>query len=929
MIEQANFYLRHSLNDLRVNGQRTFFALLCIAAGVAAIVSLGTLASMIQQTLTGNLQLSNRADISIELGSSFARGATADTPLAAAIEDGLVIEETRRFFGTQSTEYYLSPAGVEAIQAWLDANYPGSQVTYRAALASGALIFFGLGDGASLTLPETGASLSQLTPVVIDGARYPLYGTITMQDGTPLADALNSPDDIVLSDRAARDLSASIGDRVRVSGANADFTVTGIVDTAQEVTSPAQALEALFGFYFLDVSALERFSSPNIRAETTYIALSPNLTNPASVTEVEAALQTAFPYVRQTTTEDLRRAYEQLSAGIDQLTAVMGLVSILIGSIGIVNTMQVIVRRRTLEVAVLKTIGLQANQVTTLFLVEALIMGVIGSLAGIVLGWLAVFVLRGTAEQLIGSALPFAIDIPAAVSGFIIGVAVTAVFGFLPTLTAGRVRPGTVLRPTETIVPRSGCLPTLGALGLIIVVLSLVASGTVGGSIPTAFGIIIGAFIAAGVLYALLSLLIWLFGRFFPSLGVVDLKISLRQMLAGRSRAAMTLLALVVGVFSLSLITLLADSINNLLRFTLTEISGGNVLISVIDARSIPDVETVLNDTEGVNGYRISLGYRLELTGLREGENTLDLDALRTRIAQNRTASAPFGGFDNDSDFDPAQIAFTVLGTLGTTPADNPRTRTFEQGRNINVSDAGQRVIILQASDFTRQAGIEPGDALIYRTESGETLEYTVIGLAAPSLASTGFEPSNTVPAGSLPESVLPSQVFIFASVEDAQIPALRRNLASVRGAFALETAALTQLIETLLGAFTAFPTMVALLGLVVGGVVIANSVALTTMERRKEIAIMKSVGLQRERVLLMILLENGILGLIGGLIGVGIGLVGLLIALASFQGPTQTIPYGTALLLMLLCIGVALIAAVTTAWGASGEKPLNVLRYE
>jgi putative ABC transport system permease protein len=116
---------------------------------------------------------------------------------------------------------------------------------------------------------------------------------------------------------------------------------------------------------------------------------------------------------------------------------------------------------------------------------------------------------------------------------------------------------------------------------------------------------------------------------------------------------------------------------------------------------------------------------------------------------------------------------------------------------------------------------------------------------------------------------------------------------------------------------------------LIVGGVVIANSVALTTMERRREIAVMKSVGLQRERVLFMILLENGILGLIGGLIGVGIGLVALVVLIGTTGAPGSAIPVGTALLLMLLCVIVALIAALSTAWGASGEKPLNVLRYE
>jgi len=164
----------------------------------------------------------------------------------------------------------------------------------------------------------------------------------------------------------------------------------------------------------------------------------------------------------------------------------------------------------------------------------------------------------------------------------------------------------------------------------------------------------------------------------------------------------------------------------------------------------------------------------------------------------------------------------------------------------------------------------------------------------------------------------------------EADIPELRRAMGAIPGTFVLETSLFVKLLTSLLGTFTAFPTMVALLGLIVGGVVIANSVALTTMERRREIAVMKSVGLQRERVLGMLLLENGILGLIGGLIGVGLGLL-ILVMLLSVGGGVGAlvIPYGTAALLMLLCIVVALIAAATVAWGASGEKPLNVLRYE
>jgi putative ABC transport system permease protein len=93
----------------------------------------------------------------------------------------------------------------------------------------------------------------------------------------------------------------------------------------------------------------------------------------------------------------------------------------------------------------------------------------------------------------------------------------------------------------------------------------------------------------------------------------------------------------------------------------------------------------------------------------------------------------------------------------------------------------------------------------------------------------------------------------------------------------------------------------------------------------------MKAVGLQRKRVLGMLLLENGLMGLISGLIGVGIGSAILFALLSGMFGgaPQNAISYLTALQLTALCVVIALLAAVLTAWGASGEKPLNVLRYK
>jgi ABC-type antimicrobial peptide transport system permease subunit len=213
---------------------------------------------------------------------------------------------------------------------------------------------------------------------------------------------------------------------------------------------------------------------------------------------------------------------------------------------------------------------------------------------------------------------------------------------------------------------------------------------------------------------------------------------------------------------------------------------------------------------------------------------------------------------------------------------------------------------------------------------ASETITFEVVGMTATSVMGSGGPVSGLyAPVGAFPADMSPVTSSIVVDIDEAQLPELRRQIARVLGAFMLETGVFTRLISGLLNTFIAFPTMVAALGLVVGGVVIANSVALTTMERRREIAVMKAVGLQRERVLFMLLLENGVLGLIGGLLGIGIGFVALVIMVARLSIPGSELPWGTALVLMALCIAVALIAALSSAWGASGEKPLNVLRYE
>jgi ABC-type antimicrobial peptide transport system permease subunit len=928
MFEQLGFYIRHSLNDLRVNGRRTLFALLCVAAGVAAIVSLQTLAVMIQDTLSGNLQAINRGDIKGELGF----GASVDENDPRIRSGELVGEEQAGPFGFPGqAAYYVGLPGIEQMQAWLDENYPGSVVTPSYAITSPIDLFFGSGRGTTVTASASGLAATQVTPRIIDPALYPFYDTVTTLDGQPLSAVLTGPGDIVIDQKVAEAADAQVGDVLLLSDAEGEFTVRGIVPTDAEITDPFTSIFASqFGFYYLPLESISAFGL-GPRADALYIRLA----DPAQVEAARNRLEREFEYLRFTGTDELLEQNQAIAEQINNLVTVLGLVGVLLGSIGIINTMQVIVKRRTVEIAVLKTLGLQANQVTTLFLVEALIMGVLGSILGVLLGWLMVFVIRGVAENVIAQELPFRIALAPVLNGMAVGTLVTAIFGFLPTLAAGQVRPGVVLRPTDQIVPRAGCLRTIGVLIFIIAALTLVVGGIVN-NWGLALGVTLGAFIFAGFLVGLLNLLIWLIGKLIPSFGVPDLKISLRQMLASRGRGAITLLALVVGVFSLSLVTLLAQSINQTLDFALNVASGGNVLITTFNPIAQPLVEERLESLVGssVTDYQAVRTYSAQIQRLEEPNNTfVDRQGLLDRIRANNPFAGVNFGPEAPEDFGD-QLSQSLLNNLGQLTARDtrlPLTNELLSGRIFTPDDAGQPVMVITEDDVIRQAGIDLGDQIVLRFGEGRNAPeqaYEVIGILRRGLVSGLGGTGNFVPADSLPGGVQPENVQFLANVPKAEIPAVRRALASVPGAFVLETAVVNQLITALLGTFTAFPTIVAFLGMIVGGIVIANSVALATLERRREIAVMKAIGLQRERVLGMLLLENGILGLIGGLIGVGLALLGLLLLLAS-TGGLGFVPYGTALLLMGLCILVALIAAATTAWGAAGEKPLNVLRYE
>ena len=125
----------------------------------------------------------------------------------------------------------------------------------------------------------------------------------------------------------------------------------------------------------------------------------------------------------------------------------------------------------------------------------------------------------------------------------------------------------------------------------------------------------------------------------------------------------------------------------------------------------------------------------------------------------------------------------------------------------------------------------------------------------------------------------------------------------------------------------------IACISLLVGGIGILNSMYTSVFERKKEIGILKAIGAKKRDILLIFLLESGIIGLIGGIIGVifGFGLASLVKLAASQAGITISILISFNIVILALGFSflIGIISGMIPAYIASSQEPVDALREE
>lgn len=499
------------------------------------------------------------------------------------------------------------------------------------------------------------------------------------------------------------------------------------------------------------------------------------------------------------------------------------------------------------------------------------------------------------------------------------GTVILAVF-----VTRGRLQDGA--SPREPVAAReNGPRTDRSRAGYALIIVIALAAGTllviVGGERAN------GGLVAAWLVGA--AALWWGFGRRYH----VDARLILREMSGRRSRVASTLLGLSVGIAGLSIVALSTNAATRLLEGQLGEGAEGNLLIIARQADQGDAVRTTLEEAPGVERFAQFTTYRgtlLEING--------------ERVERSRFSEMHEEDRGENSNFERVETGVRTMLSERARLEDLPDYR-MKSGRILNEDDVGTHRMVIRESFFTEEMGITIGDRLLYLFENqpGEQddrlIRFTVVGVISRNSERSGLDDYGdqfVVPPRTLSdEGVMPFYVVTVATVDESDeelMGGVLARVADVPGTVAFELGALTQLIENLIDQLKAIPTLVAWLALVAGTAIIANTVALATQERRRQIGVMKAVGLKGRRVLGMLIIENGLIGLLAGAIGVGVGFVITVVLVLASESPGElrdAIDVATMGWLLLMSIGVAVGAAILSAWNAATEKPMNVLRYE
>ena len=338
------------------------------------------------------------------------------------------------------TKYYSDKVTVQAAGTSLFADSPLSLSKYDAIKAVPGVAEVSAGIGTMLN-PEQGASLGMPDMIVGSDLRGQSLESfkITYSGGRAL-----TPSDAgsaVLGSDMVKKLGGKVGGFVTIRGER--FKVVGIMN--KTLTAPDTSIYMILSdaqrLYMQDVPEVMRSQVNQSDLVTSFVVYPTKGTDPeqlaTSINKVVSGVKATGPKAFQDQVASSMSVFNAILYGI-------AIIALFVGGLSVINTMTMSVNERTREIGVRKAIGASDRQIVGQFLTESGVIGLLGGISGLFLGWLAATVTNRLLES--HNLNLFLVSPRLAIGAVAFAILLGLVSGLYPSLHAARLQPVLALR---------------------------------------------------------------------------------------------------------------------------------------------------------------------------------------------------------------------------------------------------------------------------------------------------------------------------------------------------------------------------------------------------------------------------------------------------------------------------------------------------